>query len=140
MIKALSSLQDLWRRIYHKAKSEKTHRFWGLFAHVAKLDTLTEAYQQAKRNGGAPGLDGCTFADIEAEGLEQFLMAIRDELLARTYQPQPNRVVEIPKGEGKVRKLQIPMVPSYCTSILGDLGITVVGEWTNRSNSVDTLA
>ena len=47
MIKALSSLQDLRRRMYHKAKSEKTHRFWGLFVHVAKLDTLTEAYQQA---------------------------------------------------------------------------------------------
>src|SRR5712691_22957 len=110
MIKALSSLQDLRRRMYHKAKSEKTHRFWGIFVHVAKLDTLTEAYQQAKRNGGAPGLDGRTFADIEADGLEQFLTAIRDELLAGTYQPQPNRVVEIPKGEGKVRKLQIPCI------------------------------
>jgi RNA-directed DNA polymerase len=110
MIKALSSLQDLRRRMYHKAKSEQTHRFWGIFVHVAKLDTLTEAYQQAKRNGGAPGLDGRTFADIEAEGPEQFLTAIRDELLAGTYQPQPNRVVEIPKGEGKVRKLQIPCI------------------------------
>lgn len=110
MIKAPSSLQDLRRRIYHKAKSEKTHRFWGIFVHVARLDTLTEAYQQAKRNGGAPGLDGRTFADIEVEGLEQFLTGIRDELLAGTYQPQPNRVVEIPKGEGKVRKLQIPCI------------------------------
>jgi RNA-directed DNA polymerase len=110
MRKALSSLQDLRRRIYHKAKSEPTHRFWGLFVHVAKLDTLTEAYQQAKRNGGAPGLDGRTFAAIEAEGLEQFLTALRDALLAGTYQPQPNRVVEIPKGEGKVRKLQIPCI------------------------------
>jgi RNA-directed DNA polymerase len=110
MIKALSSLQDLRRRMYHKAKSDQTHRFWGLFVHVAKLDTLTEAYQQAKRNGGAPGLDERTFADIEAEGLEQFLTAIRDELLAGTYQPQSNRVVEIPKEKGKVRKLQIPCI------------------------------
>ena len=84
---------------------------------MAKPETLTEAYQQAKRNGGAPGLDGRTFADVEAEGLEQFLTAVRDELLAGPYHPQPNRVVEIPKGEGKVRKLQIPRVPSYCTSI-----------------------
>jgi len=110
MIKAPGSLQDLRRRIYRKAKSEQTHRFWGLFVHVAKLDTLTEAYQQAKRNGGAPGLDGQTFADIEAVGLDQFLEAMRDELLAGTYQPQPNRAVEIPKGEGKVRKLQIPCI------------------------------
>ncbi len=110
MIKALSSLQDLRRRIYDKAKSEKTHRFWGLFVHVAKVETLAEAYQQAKRNGGAPGLDGRTFADIEAEGLAPFLTAIRDELLTGTYQPQANRVVEIPKEKGKVRKLQIPCI------------------------------
>jgi group II intron reverse transcriptase/maturase len=108
MIKALSSLPDLRRRIDDKAKSEKTPRFWGLFVHVAKGETLAEAYQQAKRNGGAPGRDGRTFADIEAEGLEPFLLALRDELLTGTYQPQANRVVEIPKGEGKVRKLQIP--------------------------------
>lgn len=123
MRKALSSLQDLRRRIYHKAKSDKAHRFWGLLVHVAKLDTLTEAYQQAKRKGGAPGLDGRTFADIEAEGLEPFLRAIRDALLTGTYQPQPNRVVEIPKGEGKVRKLQIPMVSSYCTFLQAAWGL-----------------
>ena len=105
MIKAPSSLQDLRRRIYHKAKSEQTHRFWGLFVHVAKRDTLAAAYQQAKRNGGAPGLDGQTFADIEAAGLDHFLEALRNELLAGTYQPQPNRVVEIPKDKDKVRKL-----------------------------------
>jgi group II intron reverse transcriptase/maturase len=110
MIKAPSSLQDLRRRIYHKAKSEQTHRFWGIFVHVAKLDTLTAAYQQAKRNGGAPGLDGQTFADIEAAGLDHFLAALRDELLAGTYHPQPNRAVEIPKEKGKVRTLQIPCI------------------------------
>jgi RNA-directed DNA polymerase len=110
MIKAPSSLQDLRRRIYHKAKSDKPHRFWGLLVHVAKPETLAAAYQQAKRNGGVPGLDGQTFADIEAAGLDHFLAAIRDELLAGTYQPQPNRVVEIPKDKGKVRKLQIPCI------------------------------
>jgi group II intron reverse transcriptase/maturase len=78
--------------------------------HIAKTETLAEAYQQAKRNGGAPGLDGQTFGDIEAAGCESFLKALRDELLAGTYHPQPNRAVEIPKGEGKVRKLQIPCI------------------------------
>src|SRR5262249_4621636 len=51
-----------------------------------------------------------TVADIEAAGCESFLEALRGELLAGTYQPQPNRAVEIPKGEGKVRKLQIPCI------------------------------
>jgi len=58
MTKAPSDLQDLRRRIYRKAKSDKTHRFWGLFVHIAKVQTLEEAYRIAKKNGGAPGIDG----------------------------------------------------------------------------------
>lgn len=110
MTKAPISLQDLRRRIYRKAKSEKAHRFWGLFGHVAKRETLAEAYHQAKRNGGAPGLDGQTFGDIEAGGVERFLADIRADLLAGAYQPQPNRPVEIPKSNGTMRKLQIPCI------------------------------
>ena len=110
MTKAPIRLQDLRRRIYRKAKSKKAHRFWGLFGHVAKRETLAEAYHQAKRNGGAPGLDGQTFAAIEAGGVDGFLADIQADLLAGTYQPQPNRVVEIPKKNGKVRRLQIPCI------------------------------
>ena len=110
MTKAPTSLQDLRRRIYRKAKSEKTHRFWGLFVHIAKTETLLEAYRQAKRNGGAPGIDGQTFADIEAEGLALFLAALREDLQTGRYQPQANRRVEIPKDNGKVRILQIPCI------------------------------
>ena len=80
MTKAPRSLQDLRRRIYRKAKSDKAHRFWGLFGHVAKRETLAEAYQQAQRNGGASGLDGQTFDDIEAGGVERFLADIRADL------------------------------------------------------------
>ena len=62
MIKAPISLQELRRRIYRKAKSEKTHRFWGLFVHITKIETLLEeAYRIAKGNGGAPGIDGQSF-------------------------------------------------------------------------------
>ena len=64
MTKAPIELQDLRRRIYRKAKSDKTHRFWGLFVHIAKVQTLEEAYRIAKRNGGAPGIDGESFSDI----------------------------------------------------------------------------
>jgi len=110
MTKAPGSLQDLRRRIYRKAKSEKTHRFWGLFVHVAKPETLLEAYRQAKRNGGAPGIDGVSFADIEGEGLARFIAGLSDDLLTGRYQPQPNRRVAIPKDNGKVRELQIPCI------------------------------
>jgi RNA-directed DNA polymerase len=110
MTKAPMGLQELRRRIYRKAKSDKKHRFWGIFVHIAKMETLEEAYHIAKRNGGAPGLDGQTFEAIEAAGLDTFLAEIRDELLTGRYKPKPNRRVDIPKGEGKVRTLQIPCI------------------------------
>jgi RNA-directed DNA polymerase len=110
MIKALDDLQDLRRRIYRKAKSDKTHRFWGLFVHVTKRQTLEEAYRIAKGNRGTPGIDGQSFEDIETAGLPEFLEAIRDDLKTGRYQPKPNRRVEIPKENGKVRVLQIPCI------------------------------
>jgi RNA-directed DNA polymerase len=110
MRKAPISLQDLRRRIYRKAKSDKAHRFWGLFTHIAKLETLAEAYRISKANGGAPGSDGLTFEDVEAYGRQRFLDDIRAELLQGTYEPRPPRRVEIPKGDGKTRTLLIPCI------------------------------
>jgi len=110
MTKTPIKLQELRRRIYRKAKSEKTHRFWGLFVHVAKIETLEEAYRIAKRNGGAPGIDGQSFRDIESAGRAAFLAAVREDLVTGRYKPKPNRRVEIPKGNGKVRTLQIPCI------------------------------
>jgi len=110
MIKAPITLQELRRRIYRKAKSDSHHRFWGLFTHIAKTETLEEAYRIAKGNGGAAGIDGQSFAGIEAAGLASFLTRIREDLITGRYQPMPNRRVEIPKGNGKVRVLQIPCI------------------------------
>jgi len=105
------SLQDLRRRIYAKAKAEPSWRFWGLFVHVCKWETLHEAYRLAKQNGGAPGVDGVTFEAIEEGGVEGFLEQLRDELVSRRYVPLPNRRVEIPKDGGKkVRVLGIPSI------------------------------
>ncbi|KVO09809.1 group II intron reverse transcriptase/maturase [Burkholderia ubonensis] len=110
MSKAFGSLQELRRRIYRKAKSDKTHRFWGLFVHIAKRETLEEAYRIAKRNGGAPGIDGLSFADIEASAPGVFLAEIQADLKTGRYEPKPNRRVEIPKSNGKVRVLQVPCI------------------------------
>src|SRR5262249_17327915 len=82
--------------------------FWGLYVHVCKMETLRAAYALAKDNDGAPGVDGVTFAAIEAQGVEAFLERIRDELEGRTYVPLPARRREIPKDGGKVRVLSIP--------------------------------
>jgi len=104
------SLQDLRRRLYVKAKAEKTWRCWGLSVHVAKLETLRVAYDLAKRNNGAPGVDGVTFEAIEAAGVEAFLAQLRDELDSRTYRPLRNRRVAIPKDGGTVRVLGVPAI------------------------------
>ena len=114
MIKAPINLQDLRRRLYIKAKTEPTWRFWGLYVHVCKWETLLEAYRQAKANDGAPGIDGVTFAAVEAAGVERFLEQLRQELVQRTYRPQPARKVEIPKGGGKMRQLSIPTASANC--------------------------
>jgi len=105
------SLQDLRRRRYVKAKADKDWRFWGLYVQVGKLETLRAAYDLAKRNNGAPGIDGVTFEAIEGAGVDAFLVQLRDELVARTYRPLRNRRVEIPKDDGKkVRVLGIPAI------------------------------
>ncbi len=104
------NLQELRRKMYFKAKAEETWRFWGLYVHVCKQETLCEAYRLAKSNGGAPGIDGITFEAIEESGVERFLQDLRDELLSETYRPQRNRRKEIPKDDGKFRVLGIPCI------------------------------
>ena len=111
MTKTPISLQDLRKSLYVKAKAEPTWRFWGLYVHVCKMETLQEAYQVAKSNDGAPGIDGVTFEAIEGSGVESFLKQIQDELVQHTYQPMRVRKKEIPKDGGtKVRVLSIPAI------------------------------
>jgi len=110
MTKASIGLQDLRRRIYVKAKAEPSWRFWGLYVHVCKRETLYEAYRLAKKNNGAPGIDGVTFDAIEGRGVDAFLGELRTELISGQYRPMRNRKVEIPKESGKVRVLGIPSI------------------------------
>ena len=110
MIKAPISLQDLRRRLYVKAKAEPSWRFWGLYVHVCKHETLQEAYRLAKANNGAPGSDGVTFEAIEAGGLGAFIDQLHEELVERTYRPLRLRKVVIPKDGGGARGLSIPTI------------------------------
>jgi RNA-directed DNA polymerase len=75
------------------------------------METLEEAYKMAKKNNGAPGIDGVTFEAIEESGAESFLKQIQDELVHQTYRPVRVRKKEIPKdGGSKVRVLSIPAI------------------------------
>jgi RNA-directed DNA polymerase len=109
MTKTPISLQDLRKRIYATAKADKHHRFWGLYVHLCKEETLKESYRRARQNNGAPGIDGITFEMIEQSGVEPFLAGIQEELLSETYLPMRNRRKEIPSN-GKTRVLGIPCI------------------------------
>src|ERR1700730_507794 len=111
MKKAPISLQDLRRSLYVKAKAEPSWRFWGLYVHVCNMETLREAYQMARSNDGAPGIDGVAVEAIEEGGAESFLDQIRNELVTNTYRTMRARKKEIPKDGGKkVRVLSIPAI------------------------------
>jgi RNA-directed DNA polymerase len=110
MIKPPINLQDLRRKLYVKAKAEPSWRFWGLYVHVCKQETLYEAYRLAKENNGAPGIDGISFKDIEVDGVERFVDQLHQELVEQTYRPQRLRKVAIPKAGGGSRGLSIPTI------------------------------
>lgn len=110
MTKPTIDLQELRERIGQQAKSAPTHQFWGMYVHVAKRSTLEAAYHDTKRQGGAAGGDGQTFAQIEAAGSEGFIEKLQAELQAGTYQPRSYRRHEIPKAGGRVRVISIPSI------------------------------
>jgi len=110
MRKTPITLQELREKIYAKAKAEPQWRFWGMYTHVCKKETLMSAYKLAKAKNGSPGIDRKTFEDIEREGLEEYIEKLREELKSEKYYPNKYREVEIPKTNGKKRLLKIPTI------------------------------
>jgi RNA-directed DNA polymerase len=96
--------------LHTKAKGSASYRFYALYDKLYRRDVLAYAYQRCRANGGACGVDGQTFADIEAYGLERWLEELTEALHRQTYQPQAVRRVWIPKADGKQRPLGIPTV------------------------------
>ena len=104
-------IRTLQRKLYAKAKQEPGYRFYALYDKVYRADILQHAYHLARSNKGAPGIDGVSFAAIEAEeGIEQFLAGLAEEVKNRTHQPMPVRRVMIPKPDGSERPLGIPTI------------------------------
>src|SRR2546426_11965945 len=103
-------IRMLQRKLYQKAKEEPSYRFYLLYDKMHREDVLAHAYALVKSNQGAPGVDGQSFWGIESQGLEEWLRGIRDDLRAKTYQPQAVRRVMIPKPGGGERPLGIPTI------------------------------
>lgn len=109
-------VEKLQRVLRAKAKESPSYRFYQLYDKMYRADILAWAYRRCRANGGAAGVDGQKFADIEAAGLEQWLSELAQELRSKTYHPAAVRRVWIPKADGKQRPLGIPTVAAYCTS------------------------
>jgi RNA-directed DNA polymerase len=105
-----SSVQKLQAALHDKAKGSPNCRFYALYDKVYRKDVLTHAYQCCRANGGAAGVDGQSFEDIEKYGVEGWLDELAEELRSRTYRPQPVRRVWIPKPDGKQRPLGVPTI------------------------------
>src|SRR5215213_4656134 len=86
-------IRMLQRKLYLKAKAEPDYRFYLLYDKIYREDVLAHAYDLAKANKGAPGVDEQTFEQIESGGLKEWLDGIGKELRAKTYKPQPVRRV-----------------------------------------------
>jgi RNA-directed DNA polymerase len=103
-------LRRLQEALYTKAKQEPAARFYLLYDKVYRADILAHAYALSQQHGGAPGVDGVTFEDIEGAGMERWLAAVQEALRTETYRAQPVRRVLIPKPGGGERPLGIPTI------------------------------
>src|SRR3954462_253587 len=103
-------IRILQRKLYCKAKAQPAFRFYGLHDKICRDDILRHAYGLARANADAPGVDGISFEQIEAQGLEAWLAGLREELVLKTSRPDPVRRVMIPKPDGGERALGIPTI------------------------------
>ncbi len=119
-----AKLRRLQRALYGTAKQEPGRRFHALYDKVWREDILAHAFALSRENGGAPGVDGVTFAQIEAYGVARWLGELREDVRTGRYTPQPVRRVMIPKSGGVgQRPLGIPTITAYCGTVQYGFGV-----------------
>jgi RNA-directed DNA polymerase len=123
-----SKIRELQIKLYRKAKNEPGYRFYMLYDKIYRGDILAHAYELARANKGAPGVDGQSFEEIESKGVQGWLTGIREELRNKTYKPQPVRRVKIPKPGGGERPLGIPSIKDRVVQTAAKLVIEPIFE------------
>lgn len=73
-------------------------------------EMVAKAYQKVKKGGKASGIDEESWEDFAQKGVEKQLYVIWNRLASGSYYPQAVREIEIPKKDGKMRKLGIPTI------------------------------
>jgi len=104
-------VQQLRQKLSSKAKEQKRFRFYSLYDKIIDKETLKAAYRQVRANGGAAGVDGVTLSRIdEVIGEERYVDELHTELKTKRYKTSPVRRQYIPKANGKLRPLGIPVI------------------------------
>lgn len=122
------TVRKLQAALHEKAKAVPGYRFYLLYDKLYREDVLRFAYACCRANGGAPGVDGETFQDIESAGVDRWLEALAEELRTKTYRPSAVRRVWIPKPNGKQRPLGIPTIRDRVTQMAAVLVLEPVFE------------
>ena len=107
-------MQAVLVRIRKAVQRDKEGKLTALYHHVYNIENLKAAYYQLKRKAAA-GVDGETWQHYGQE-LEANLEDLSERLGRGAYRAAPVRRVYIPKADGRLRGLGIPMWYSYCTS------------------------
>ena len=118
----------LQRRLWAAAKRSPGRRFHALHDRIWRGDVLQEAWKRVRRNKGAAGVDGQTFAEIEQHGVERFLKELQAELREGRYKPQAIKRQYIPKADGKQRPLGIPTVRDRVVQMAAKLVVEPIFE------------
>jgi RNA-directed DNA polymerase len=103
-------VRELQEKLGHAAKMSRRRRFHALYDKVYRLEVLQEAWRRVRSNKGAAGIDKQTLQDIEDMGVQGFLLSCQQTLKEGIYHPKPVRPKYIPKKDGRMRPLGIPMV------------------------------
>jgi RNA-directed DNA polymerase len=122
------AIRTLQRKLYRKAKAEPAFRFYLLYDKIHREDILRHAYALTRFNAGAAGVDGMSFAAIEASGLEEWLAGLCEELISKTYRPDPVRRVMISKPGGGERPLGIPTIRDRVVQTAAKLVLELIFE------------
>jgi group II intron reverse transcriptase/maturase len=104
IVEVHSNLSGAFKRINDRNTMQN-----GMLEEILSNNNMNNAYKRVKANKGSHGVDGMKIDELLAY-LIQNGDQIKQEILGGTYNPQAIRRVEIPKDNGKKRKLGIPVV------------------------------